>query len=313
MDGAMCGMMNAMQWRRRREVCTRLEFESYLAACEDITRESFYATPDIEDLIRTSSSLEWTSPQASGFAENDRVRALYFPTEAGPSAPTVLILHALMSASDIGYRRVAKWFNLRGWNVVFPHLPFHYTRTPKKYFNGELAITANLVRNAETLRQGVKELRQVMNTLRREGCQEFGVLGTSYGGWTGALLSFVEPDFRFLSLIQPIVNVHHAIWMNPGAAEMRRQLRAQGIKEGGIERHSHLSSPLHGMPLSREAKIIITAGKYDTVSRMLDLRELTERWKGTRFLEAPQGHFGYRALEMTLQELEEILPKPRLN
>lgn len=310
LDSAMCGMMNALQWRRRREVCTRDEFENYLSTCEGIEREIFYSADPITGFTRTDTTWEWVTPHPSGFAENDRVRTLYFPTEAGPSAPTVLILHALMSASDIGYRRVAKWFNLRGWNVVFPHLPFHYTRTPRKYFNGELAITANLVRNAETLRQGVKELRQLMGTLRSEGCREFGILGTSYGGWTGALLSFVEPDFRFISLIQPIVNVHHAIWMNPGAAEMRRQLRAQGIFEGGIERHGHLSSPLDGIPLSREAEILIVGGKYDTVARSHDLRELTQRWKGARFMEAPQGHFGYRALEMTLEELGEILPKP---
>src|SRR6266576_3541017 len=69
--------------------------------------------------------------------------------------------------------------------------------------NGELAITPDLIRNAEGLRQGVIELRQVMDALRAEGCHKFGMLATSYGGWIGALLTLVESDFRFVALMSP--------------------------------------------------------------------------------------------------------------
>ncbi len=136
-----------------------------------------------------------------------------------------------MSASDAGYRGTAKWFNDRGWNAVFPHLPFHYSRKPRGFFNGELAVTANLIRTGETLRQGVTELRQLMQILRDSGSREFGILGTSYGGWTAALLSFLE-ELRFLALIQPIVSVEHAIWENPGSAAMRRILPRAGHRPG---------------------------------------------------------------------------------
>ena len=60
-----------------------------------------------------------------------------------------------------------------------------------------------------------------MATLRERGCEEFGVLGTSYGGWIGALLAMVERDFRFVALMAPIVNVEHAIWGSPAARFMR--------------------------------------------------------------------------------------------
>ena len=148
---------------------------------------------------------------------NDRPRVRVQWGARGTSGPTVLLLHALMSANDFGYLKVSRWFNERGWNTVFPHLPFHYSRTPRGYFNGELAITANLIRNGETIRQGVIELRQLMAMLREGGCKEFGILGTSFGGWNGALLSFLETDFRFVALIQPIVNIEHAIWQIPGS------------------------------------------------------------------------------------------------
>ena len=84
---------------------------------------------------------------------------------------------------------------------------------------------------------------QLMLTLRQRGCREFGLIGTSYGGWNGALLSFLEADFRFLALIQPIANVENAIWENPGSRSMRRILRAQGIEPGASDSDA-VTSPL---------------------------------------------------------------------
>jgi pimeloyl-ACP methyl ester carboxylesterase len=155
--------------------------------------------------------------RSGGFPENDRARACLQLGSRGFSGPTIFLFHSLMSATDFRYLRVARWFNERGWNTVFPHLPFHYSRTPRGYLNGELAITANLIRNGETLRQEVVELRQLMAMLRTRGCTEFAILGTSFGGWNGALLSFLECDFHFVALVQPIVNLEYAIWENPGS------------------------------------------------------------------------------------------------
>src|SRR5207249_6957852 len=83
---------------------------------------------------------------------------------------------SLMSASSTGYYRWAERFNKFGWNACFIHLPYHFSRVPTGYRNGELAITPDLIRNAEGLRQGVIELRQLMDALRAQGCCEFGVL-----------------------------------------------------------------------------------------------------------------------------------------
>ena len=307
LDGALCGTMNALQWRHRASICSSEELQTYLSTCSTLSREEFYRPPPLTGKREAGNWIEWDAPVLSGFAENDRVRARLQIGRGGPSAPTVLLLHAFMSASEFGYLRVARWLNERGWNAVFPHLPFHYSRRPHGYLNGELAITANLVRNGETLRQGVTELRQLMALLRAIGCTQFGLIGTSYGGWNGALLSFLESDFRFLALIQPIVNVEHAIWHNPSFFLIRKLLSSRGILPGESARHAHLSSPLHGVPLCGGERVIITAGIYDCISPRSELLELRDRWAGTKLLEVRQGHFGYRALRETLKEIERFL------
>ncbi len=307
LDGAMCGAMNALQWRHRANICSAEELQTYLSTCSTLSREEFYRPPPLSGKRERGNWIEWDAPVLSGFAENDRARVRLQIGKGGPSAPTILLLHALMSASDIGYLRVARWLNEHGWNAVFPHLPFHYSRRPRGYLNGELAITANLVRNGEGLRQGVTELRQLMAMLRTFGCTEFGLIGTSYGGWNGALLSFLESDFRFVALIQPIVNVEHAIWNNPSAVLIRRLLNSRGIRPGESARHAHLSSPLHGIPLCGGERVVLTAGTYDSISPRSELLDLHERWSGAKLLEVRQGHFGYRALRETLKEIERFL------
>lgn len=306
MDGMMCAMMNTLQWRRGLN-CSRQELENYLEACHGLSREEFYSAPSIADLHERDGWISWRSPFPSGFSDNDRFRVRFYPCPNPDRAPTVLLLHALMSANDFGYRRVARWFNDRGWNAAFPHLPFHYSRTPRGYMNGELAVSAHMVRNGETLRQTVVELRQLMALLRTRGCPEFGLIGTSFGGWNGALLSFVESDFRFVSLIQPIANVEHAIWRSPVSRSIRRILRSRGIEPGMSERHARLTSPLHGIPLCGTERAILTTGLYDKVSPVSELRELHGRWPGSRLIEVRQGHFGHTALRETLRAIEPLL------
>jgi pimeloyl-ACP methyl ester carboxylesterase len=192
-----------------------------------------------------------------------------------------------------------------GWNACFVHLPYHYSRVPPGHWNGELAITADLIRNAEGLRQGVMELRQLLAALRRLGGQDFGVLGTSYGAWIGALLACVEDDLRFVALMAPIVNVEHAIWECPAAMYMRRQLRRAEIKPELVARHYHLSSPGHNQPLCPAERVLFVAGEFDLVARPEHIQELHQRWRGSELLKVPQGHFGYQMMRDTVARLEQ--------
>jgi pimeloyl-ACP methyl ester carboxylesterase len=308
-DLLMCASINLLQSRHRLHTRSREEMEHYVAACEKLTAEKFYAVPNGAEIgvttgDRPGPTITWRSPIDTKFPANNIARADFFPCPRGWSAPTVLMLHALMSASHIGYRRCAARLNEIGWNACFVHLPYHYSRVPRGFWNGELAITADLIRNAEGLRQGVIEVRQLMAALRKRGCQEFGVLGTSYGGWIGALLAMVERDFRFVALMAPIVNVEHAIWESPAARFMRRELRRASIEPSLVARHYHLSSPMHNQPLCDADRVLFVAGDFDLISRSTDIEKIQQQWQGSELLRVRQGHFGYRMLRETIAWLK---------
>ena len=163
--------MNLLQSRHRLNGTSAAEMERYVAECEQLTAHEYYSAPEDVDLGRAVrdenlATITWRSPIETKFERNNSARADFFWSPRGKNAPTVIMLHALMSATHIGYRRWAAYLNELGWNACFVHLPYHYSRVPRGYWNGELAITANLVRNAEGLRQGVMEVRQLIAALR---------------------------------------------------------------------------------------------------------------------------------------------------
>jgi hypothetical protein len=309
-DLAMCASMNLLQSRHRLNGGSAEKMERYVADCEKLTPHEYYGARQDADLVRamkdtSGTLLTWRSPIETRFPQNNVARADFFPCARGTTAPTVIMLHALMSATHIGYRRWAARFNELGWNACFVHLPYHYSRVPRGHWNGELAITADLIRNAEGLRQGVIEVRQLIGALREHGYSEFGILGTSYGGWIGALLAMVERDLRFVALMCPIVNVEHAIWQNLGTAFMRRELRRAKITPELVARHFHLSSPLHNEPACDPARVLFVSGDFDLIARPSDIDAIQQKWRGSELLRVPQGHFGYRMMRDTVARLKE--------
>ena len=309
-DFGMCAAMNLLQSRHRLNGSSAEEMERYVAQCEKLKPHEYYAAGQDVDLVRAMEDanrvpITWRSPVETKFPRNNVARVDFFPCAHGKTAPTVIMLHALMSATHIGYRRWAARFNELGWNACFVHLPYHYSRVPRGYWNGELAITADLIRNAEGLRQGVIEVRQLIGALREHGCSEFGILGTSYGGWIGALLAMVERDLRFVALMCPIVNVEHAIWQNPGTAFMRRELRRAKIAPELVARHFHLSSPLHNLPACDPTRILFVSGDFDLIARSTDIDAIQQKWRGSELLRVPQGHFGYRMMRETVARLKQ--------
>ena len=316
-DSLLCASLNLLHTRHRLNGHSREEMERYLVGCEQLAPQEYYATPrggqsssdlgtSLAGVFRNGgANVAWRSPVNTPFAANNTAHAEFFPSAQGATAPTVFLLHALMSTKPVGYRRCAQRFNELGWSACLLHLPYHFSRVPRGYWNGELAITCDLVRNAEGLRQGVIELRQLIAGLRAHGCRDFGVLATSYGGWIGALLATVEYDLRFVALMGPIVNIEHAIWASPAARLIRRELYRANIERSLVSRHFHLSSPLHCQPVCDPARILFVTGEFDSIAPSDEIEAIHQKWRGSELLSVRQGHFGHRMMRETIGRLKE--------
>jgi pimeloyl-ACP methyl ester carboxylesterase len=308
MDRVMCAMMNVSQWRLRHHAVSRERLEEYLDRCSLLDHRSYYAIPSDDKVVwrRDGNILSWNSPLPGIYPENNIARAKLYPAQNSQGAPTIILLHALMSANDLGYRRIARQFNQKGWNVLFPHLPYHYSRRPKGYVNGALAITSDLVRNAEGLRQSVIELRQLITWARQRGSSRVAILATSYGAWVAAL-ALAQEMTDFTILLQPVADVTHATFESPASQMMAGLLKRNDINRELIARHAHLSSPLHMSPLTPPERITVIGGKHDRLSPSESMKALCKTWGGARYLEVDQGHFGYEAMRCALKEADRFL------
>src|SRR5438876_1020826 len=187
-DSFICGSLNLLHTRHRLNPDkSGRDMERYVAECERLTPQEYYAAPYEPNLAKTlangHATMAWNSPIRTHFAANNIAHAEFFQSRGGGiRAPTVLLLHALMSTSRAGHRRCAERFNELGWNACFLHLPYHFSRIPRGYWNSVLAITSDFIRHAEGLRQGVMELRQLMSALRERGCGEIEAIQQKWRG-----------------------------------------------------------------------------------------------------------------------------------
>src|SRR3954468_24757989 len=103
LDSMMCASMNLLQMRHRLTADSLEHMTHYVDECDRMTVNEYYAAPPgigPGDPFRNGSHLTWPSPIRTAFAANDVARANLFPCSKGWSAPTVLILHSLLSATD---------------------------------------------------------------------------------------------------------------------------------------------------------------------------------------------------------------------
>jgi len=313
-DEASFAWISSLQARHRPEPEFRKRLESYVDSWRSATLADYYALPPGD-----ATSLECI-PRGNGFrvrfpsplpGPERRNRTAVFDLWLGPEGwrgPTMVMAHGLMSVSDFGYRRWGRRLNALGWNAAFMHLPYHYARRPLGHFPGEMSVTADLVHTAETLRQGVLDLRVFARWLRSQGTRLMGGWGMSYGGWVLAEAACVERIFDRLMLLEPIFRIEHAMWESPSGRGIRKTLEELGVSPETAAPHLRLVCPSLSRPYLEPEEVLLLGGIYDRVVPLRLLQEFRAAWRGCHFYPFPQGHVGYQLMRESLRIAQEIWP-----
>jgi dienelactone hydrolase len=307
-DFVSFGVVNLLQARHRLPDDFRARWDEFSTHWADRPVEEYYAVPasfsppELPDRGR----LLFPSPYPGDHLENNTAAFDFFPCAEGWTAPTMLLAHGLMSVSDFGYRLWARRLNARGWNAVFVHLPYHYSRRLPGHFHGEFCVGGELLRSALGVRQAVVECRIVLQQLQKKGGKLFGGWGTSYGGWIMALLGCFEPLIQRLILVEPILDVDNAIWRSPGSVSIRAALRKKGIGPEDTASSMRLACPAKQKPLVSARNVLMLAGQYDQIAPPEEIEELSRLWGGTHFACFPQGHVGYTLMPESFRMAQEI-------
>ncbi len=312
LDEASFTAIHLLQLRHHLEKDFRQRFLDYIERWRAASVDDYYGIPSDwspQWKLIEEKRLTLPSPLKSGFSENDVAHYDLYPCAEGWKGRTMLIAHGLMSVSDRGYRQWARKLNACGWNAVFIHLPYHYARRPRGFWTGELAVTADLIRNVEGMRQCVVELRALCRWLKNKGCQEIGGWGTSYGGWILSVLAAVEKEINRLILVEPMINVESATWSSPASRVIQWRLKQVEIEVEDAKPHFRLCCPRYMSLKCAPKHVLLISGEYDEVTPASEIKDLHTIWSGSHYFSFPQGHVGYTLMPQSFRLAQELWPE----
>ncbi len=181
-------------------VSTVEEMDAYLAEQSQRSPAELWPEPSIpplEELWKQAGELEqatiydFSFPSAflSPHAENNTVYGRYYAQPGDGRRPTVLVLPGWLTNGYTFYEKTLISAILQeGCHAMMMAMPYHMQRSPAGCYSGEYAVSADLKRNVEGLRQGVSDARALIGWLHQRQTGPIGTLGISLGGWVGSWL-----------------------------------------------------------------------------------------------------------------------------
>jgi hypothetical protein len=161
-------------------------------ATADSRRFFGYQTP--ADFRMEGNWLRFTSPVSTPFPENNRVQALWFPSEKANGRAMVLLPHwnSKLPQQNVLCSGLARL----GVSVLRLSLPYHDGRMPSELSRADYAVSANVCRTIDATRQAVIDIRCCFDWLEQQGFTRLGIIGTSLGSCYAFLASAHDERIR---------------------------------------------------------------------------------------------------------------------
>ena len=143
----------------------------------------FFFAPDVKDYKIADDNLTWTSGIETTSAENNTVRAKFFPHETDSKSAVLVLPHWNAKAGT--YFDLCKMFNRVGFSALRMTLPYHEERMPPESDRADYLVAPNVGRTLQSLRQSVVDTRAAVKWLKMQGFEKVGIVGTSIGSCVG--------------------------------------------------------------------------------------------------------------------------------
>ncbi|HRH44244.1 MAG TPA: hypothetical protein PKY82_21605 [Pyrinomonadaceae bacterium] len=151
--------------------------------------DSFFELSTEIDFEVRDTDLTWQSAVTTKWAENNLVRAKFFPYAKNKKAAVVILPH--WNAKPETYFALARLFNKVGVSALRLTLPYHEERNPPHLERADYLVAPNIGLTLESIKQAVLDTKASVQWLKNQGYEKIGLVGTSVGSCIG-FLAFVH-------------------------------------------------------------------------------------------------------------------------
>src|SRR5579883_1096524 len=159
------------------------------------------------------------------YPENNLVNARWFPARGRRAV--VLLPH--WNADAIAYTGLCRVLNLLGVAVLRLSMPYHDIRMPAETGRADYAVSANIGRTLDAVRQGVVDIRSCLDWLEQQGYRQLGLIGTSLGSCYAFIASAHDSRIRAAAFNHASTYFADVVWHGQSTRHIRRGM------EGAID------------------------------------------------------------------------------
>ncbi len=204
--------------------------------------------------------LRFTSPAKTPYPENNLVNARWFPA----SGRRAIVLLPHWNSDGVAYVSLCRALNLMGIAVLRLSMPYHDIRMPAEIKRADYAVSANIGRTLDAVRQGVFDIRSCLDWLETQGYNQLGIVGTSLGSCYAFIAAAHDSRIKVAAFNHASTYVADVVWHGQSTRHIR-----QGIEQA-IDLESLRQSWLAVSPMSYfkqfarwPRKSLIIYAKYD--------------------------------------------------
>jgi len=204
--------------------------------------------------------LRFTSAVKSPYPENNVVNARWFPAQGRRAI--VLLPH--WNSDAVAYNSLCRVMNMLGISVLRLSMPYHDIRMPAEISRADYAVSANIARTLDAVRQGVVDIRSCFDWLETQGYSKLGIVGTSLGSCYAFIATAHDPRISVAAFNHASTYVADVVWHGQSTRHIR-----QGIEQQ-IDLHRLRQAWLAVSPMSYfkqfarwPRKSLIIYAKYD--------------------------------------------------
>jgi len=181
--------------------------------------------PKLEEKVRGThaSFLRFTSPVRTPYPENNLANARWFPARGRRAV--VLLPH--WNADAIAYTGLCKVLNLLGVSVLRLSMPYHDIRMPGEIRRADYAVSANIGRTLDAVRQGVIDIRCCLDWLDQQGFRQLGLIGTSLGSCYAFIAAAHDSRVRVAAFNHASTYFADVVWHGQTTRHIRQGIEAE--------------------------------------------------------------------------------------